>query len=109
GEREGRNGALDLAAIACAEWAYFHPVQWRHGLDGRELTCSRAVDSPEDHHARHSRRDLLEQLQPFCALAVFDIHETGSVTTGTRQALNIACTNWIGDIREYDRHSAGRL
>ena len=52
----------------------FHPERRRHGLDGAELAdCRSAMRRiPKDGHSRHARRDLLEQLQPFPAQAVFD-------------------------------------
>ena len=65
---------------------------------------------PKDRRSRHARRDLLEQLQPFPADAVFEIHETGGVAARPRQAVDEAGADRIGDDdREHDRHGAGRL
>ncbi len=64
---------------------------------------------PKDRRPRHARRDLLEQLQPFPAHAVFERHETGGVAARPRQAVDEAGGDRIGDDREHDRHGAGRL
>ena len=53
---------------------------------------------PKDRHARHARRDLLEQLQPFSAQAVFELHKTGGVAARPRQAIDEAGADRIGDI-----------
>ena len=67
------------------------------------------VGIPKDRRSRHARRDLLEQLQPFPAHAVFESHETGGVAARPRQAVDEAGADRIGDDREHDRHGAGRL
>ena len=71
--REGRDGALDLAGVAHVDRAHLHPERRRHGLDGAELADpGRYGGIPKDRRSRHARRDLLEQLQPFPAQAVFE-------------------------------------
>ena len=72
-------------------------------------TPERCGGIPKDRHSRHARRDLLEQLQPFPADAVFEMHEPGGVAARPRQALDEAGADRIGDDREHDRHGAGRL
>ena len=64
---------------------------------------------PKDRRARHARRDLLEQFQPFPAHAVFEQGKTGGVAARPRQAVDEAGADRIGDRREHDRHGAGRL
>ena len=64
---------------------------------------------PKDRRSRHAGRDLLEQLQPFPAQAVFERHETGGVAARPRQAVDEAGADRIADDREHDRHGAGRL
>ena len=64
---------------------------------------------PKDRRSRHAWRDLLEQLQPFPAQAVFESHETGGVAARPRQAVDEAGADRIDDDREHDRHRAGRL
>ena len=56
--------------------------------------------------SRHARRDLFEQLQPFPAHAVFELHETGDVAARPRQAVDEASAdriahdgNTIGTVR----------
>ena len=60
-------------------------------------------------HAFHAGRDLLEQLEPFPADAVFVSGEPGGVAARLRQTLDEPGTDRIGDLHENDRHGAGRL
>jgi hypothetical protein len=55
------------------------------------------------------RCELLEQLQPFPAQAVFEQEETGGVAARLRQAIDEAGTDRIDDGREHDWHGAGGL
>src|ERR1700738_5462692 len=81
GVRELRDGALDLGRVAQVERVYLHPERWRHCLDNAELGRARGYGGiPKDRHARHAWCDLLEQLQPFSAQAVFVRQKTGGVT-----------------------------
>ena len=64
---------------------------------------------PKHRPSRHARRDLLEQLQPFSADAVFELGKTRGVAARTRQAVDEAGADRIGGLREHDRHGAGRL
>ena len=108
--REGRDGALDLARVAHVDRSYLHPERRRHGLDYAKLANSGGCGGiPKNRHSRHARRDLLEQLQPFPADAVFEIHEPGGVAARPRQAVDEAGADRIDDDREHDRHGAGRL
>jgi len=64
--------------------------------------------------AKHRRTldtgcDLLEQLQPSAAHAVFEVGEAGGVAAGVRQSLDKTATDRIGDLYEYDRHNARGL
>ena len=52
---------------------------------------------------------LLEQLQPFCAHAVFKTHKSGGVAARPRQAIDVAGADRVGDDHKHDRHAAGRL
>ncbi len=68
----------------------------------------RAGVIPEEGRARHSRRNLLEQLQPFPTYAVFKQRETGGVAARPRQTLDEPAPNWVGDQREDNWDRAGR-
>ena len=71
--RECRDGALDFASIAHIDRAHLHPERRRHGLDGGKLADPGGDGRiPQDRRSRHAGRDLLEQLQPFSAHAVFE-------------------------------------
>src|SRR5215203_5896399 len=58
---------------------------------------------------RFTPGDLLKELQPFPAHAVFEIHEPGGVAARSRKACDKAGANRIADDREHDRYAAGRL
>jgi hypothetical protein len=60
----------------------------------------------KDRHACHAKSDLLEQLQPLSADAVFERHEPCGVAGRPRQAVDEAATDRIGDIHKHDRHTA---
>ncbi|HEY5130994.1 MAG TPA: hypothetical protein VIJ35_27510 [Bradyrhizobium sp.] len=110
GAREGRDGALDLAGVAHIDRVHLHPQRRRRGLDCAELAGTGGLGGiPKDRRLRHARHDLLEQLQPFPADAVFESHETRGVAARPRQAADEAAADRIDDDREHDRHGAGRL
>ena len=90
--------ALDLAGVAHVDRAHLHPQRRRHGLDRAELAASGGDGGiPQHRRSRHTRCDLFEQLQPFSADAVFELHETGGVAARLRQALDEAGADRIGD------------
>jgi hypothetical protein len=62
-----------------------------------------------DAHARHPRRDLPEQLQPFPAHGVFELTESGGVTARPCKIFDETGSDRIGDPNEHDRHGTGRL
>ena len=110
GSRECRYGALDLTGVTLVERTDLHPERRRHGLNDAELgRAGGYVGVPKDRHSCHAGCDLLEQLQPFSADAVFEKHETGGVAARPRQTVDEPAGNWIGDDREHDWHGARRL
>src|SRR4029079_15599897 len=68
--------------------------------------CSGISGDPD---TRQARRNLLKQFEPFRANFVFENRETGHVAAGLRLARNKAGTDWIGNLREYDRQCSRRL
>src|SRR5664280_699343 len=83
--REGRDVALDLTGIAHVKRAYLQPERRRYRLNGGELADPLGCYGiAQDRYSRHARRDLLEQLQPFRAHAVFVIGKTGGVAARPR-------------------------
>ena len=110
GAREGRDGPLELAGVADTNRAHLHPQRGCHGLDRAELTNSgRPAHIADDGNPRHVRRDLLDQLQPFTAETVLELHEAGGVAARAGQALDEAGGYRIRDDGEYDRNRADRL
>jgi hypothetical protein len=67
------------------------------------------VEFPNDCRSRHARSNLLEQLQPFSAQAVFERKKAGGVATRARQAVDEAGADRIGNVHEHNRQGAGCL
>ena len=104
-----RDGALDVAGVAQVDRVHLHPERRRHRLDGAQLADHGGDGGIAKHRrARDLRRDLLEQLQPFPADAVFEIGETGDVASRPRQTGNEAAADRVDGIDEHDRQGAGR-
>src|SRR5512133_2923938 len=77
---ERRNVALKVVGLARVDLIDLHSERWCHGLDDAELSnATRVGRIPNDGRPRHTRCDLLEQLQPFPCQAVFGDHETSGV------------------------------
>ena len=55
------------------------------------------------------RRDLLEEFKPFSAQAVFELHEARGITARSRQTLDDAGADGIGDEDKHERHGSCRL
>src|SRR5262249_44544441 len=65
---ERREGALDLAGISHVGGSQLHAPSRRKRLDRAELSETHSdAGVTKDRSPRHSRSDLLEQLQPFPA------------------------------------------
>src|SRR5262245_47347098 len=77
--------ALDLAGVAYVDRVQLHAERWRHRLNDSELADPGGYGGiPKHHRPRDGWRDLLEQLQPFRAQAVFELHESGGVAARPR-------------------------
>src|SRR5262245_54799350 len=95
--RESRDGALDLAGVAYIDWGHLHAERRRKRLDRADLTLARGSGRiAKDCYACHARRDFLEQLQPFSADVVFELHKFGRVAARPRQAVDEAGADRIG-------------
>src|SRR5262245_20099406 len=91
GVRKGFDRALDLPGIAHVDRAHFYADRCCRGLDGAELADTGGAGRiPKHRHPPHVRRELLEQLQPFAAQAVFKYDETSGVATWPCQAVDEA-------------------
>src|SRR5262245_37651580 len=96
GPREGCNGEFDLRRLVQVDRTYLDAQRWRHSLDRGELgRASGQGRVPKNCYSGHAWRDLFEQLQPFCAQAIFKIGEPGGVAAWPRQAFDITCTDGI--------------
>ena len=85
GLREGRDGALDLGRVAQVNGGYVHANRRRHRLDDSELADPGSYGwITKDRRSRHTRRDFLEQFQPFPAQTVFEHHKAGGVAARPR-------------------------
>src|SRR5262249_16034102 len=83
--RQSRYGAFDFTGIAHVDRIDLDPVRGRSSLDDAErCRTGRIGGIAKDPYSRYVWRDLLKQLQPFAAQAVFVSHETGCVAAGPR-------------------------
>ena len=86
------------SGVAHVDGAHLHADRRRHILDDGELADPGGYGGiSKDGHARHARRDLFEQLQPFRAQTIFELHEAGGVAARPRQAVDEAGADRIGD------------
>src|SRR5262249_44755482 len=89
GLREGCDGVLDPRRIAYVAWSYLYPERRRHGLDHAELgRAGGYLRIAKDRRTRRSRSNLLEQVHPFSAQAVFEQKEPGDAATRPRETLD---------------------
>src|SRR3954453_12683767 len=108
--RERRDVALDLGSIAHIDWAQIYTECRCQHLDCAELTGPGRYGSfPKNRHALNIRHNLFEQLQPFSTHGIFKISNTCDVTARTRQAVDEARTDWIGDKCEDDWNGTASL
>ena len=72
GTRECRDDPFELAGVAGVDRPHLYPERWGRGLDRAELAGpGRYTKTLKESHSLYAGRDLLEQLQPFPADAVF--------------------------------------
>src|SRR6516165_7911245 len=102
---ESRDRALDLTAHV--DRAQFQSERRRCGADGAELANPGRIGGiPKDRRSGQPRCDLPEQLQPFAAETVLELHEAGGVAARAGQTVDQAGTDRIGDAHEHDRQGA---
>src|SRR3954468_16740234 len=105
--REGCKGALDLVRVAHVNRVYLYPERRCCRLNGTELAdTGGGTRITENRRLDHPRCDLLEQFEPFCTQAVFEIRQPGGVAAWTRKAIAETASDWVNDLHEYDRHDA---
>jgi hypothetical protein len=105
-----RERRCDLRWVACRHGDYFYRELLRGG--GRRSGKALGGDAVRIKHGGNvtdTRRDLLEQLQQFCADARLEDREASQVAARMRQALHEALGNWVATPDEYDGYRAGRL
>jgi hypothetical protein len=99
--------ALDAAGITDVDRGNFKPERRRGRLDDRELSDPLWNCRITQHgRSRGARRNLLEQLQPFRASAVFQLGKSCGVAPWPRNACDKSGRDRIGVCV---RHSLGRL
>src|SRR6516164_879096 len=102
---ESRDRALDLSAHV--DRAQFQSERRRCGADGAELANPGRIGGiPKYRRSGQPRCDLPEQLQPFAAETVLELHEAGGVAARAGQTVDQAGTDRIGDAHEHDRQGA---
>src|SRR5829696_3594018 len=109
GAREGYYVTLDLAGVAHVDRADIQTKRRGYGLDCAELADPGGYGSiAKDRSARHTRRDLFNQFQPFPGQSIFELNEARGVAARPRQAIDKASTTWISHECKHDWHGAGR-
>src|SRR5262245_43035067 len=88
GTRKGHDIAFDLIRISHVERAYLDADGWGYRLDHRERGDT-AYQVSKNCDALDLRCDLVEQLQPFAAQAVFKLQEASSVAAWLRQGRRV--------------------
>src|SRR6516164_4826726 len=109
GTRECRDDPFELAGVAGVDRPHLYPERWGRGLDRAELAGpGRYTKTLKEPHSLYAGRDLLEQLQPFPADAVFIQHKTSSVAARLREAIDEPGADRFGNLDEHDRHGTSR-
>src|SRR5262245_38857507 len=84
--REAFHGLLDFTRIAHANRGDLDLERGRHGLNDGKLARAGSQDSVTKHYSpRQSRRNLLQQFQPFPAETKFELGKTGDIALWPRQ------------------------
>src|SRR5262245_28225650 len=108
--RKRRDCAFNFTCLTRADRGQLQSERRCSCLDCAELASSgRNIGIANDGDPRHSWRNLLEQLQPFCAQTVFKTDKACDVTTWPRQAIDEASADRIDNVREHNWHSARRF
>ena len=108
--RESSDGMFDLIGVTNIDRTDVDAQRGRHRLDDSELANPGGYRSIANNRcSREARRNLLKQLQPFCAQAVFGLHKSGGVPAWSRQTIDEARADRIGDEGKYNRYRPGGL
>src|SRR5262252_2543591 len=104
---EAGDRSLNLAGVAYVDRTELDAKRWRHGLNcAPQPDAGRYGGIADDCHSRHAWRNLLEQLQPFCADSVFKGSKPSDVPTRPCQTVDERRPDWIGNLREHDWQGA---
>ena len=109
--RLGGDGFLDRRVVVHRSKRHRHPEGRGGGLDRavEQWGVRRGVRVEDDGDPRDTRRDLLEQLEPFSHQRRVVGAEPRDVAAGSREALNKAQPDGIGHEYENDRYRARLL
>src|SRR5262245_52686186 len=98
--RKCRDGMLDLLGDANVDGAHVHSDRWRGRLNDGELADPGGEGRISQHcGARDARGDLLQQLRPFRAETVLELHEAGGVAARPAPTGSAVPANTIGMVR----------
>ena len=101
--------ARSISPVPRADGAHVYAERRCRGLNYGKLADLGDGSIPQHRHPFYARRDLFEQLQPFCADAVFERRKTSDVAPWVREAVNKAGADRIRHQHENDRHGASYL
>src|SRR5262249_51444501 len=77
----------------------------RYRLDHGKLPNAGSYCGIPNHcHTLYIRRNLLEQLRPFSAQTVLELHKTCRIAPGFREAFDKTRADWIGHDCKHDRY-----
>src|SRR4029453_4926522 len=107
---ESRDGPLHLGPVEYVDYGYFQAERRCDTLDDGELPSPRRdAGGTNGCDASHVWRDLLEQIKPFAAQAVFEQHEACNIAARPREVVDKTRAKRVDDDREDNRCGAGSL
>jgi hypothetical protein len=110
GARERRNIAFNLGGISYIDRRDVHTQRWCNGLNYGELPDPLGDGSiAQNPSACDVRRDFLEQFNPLRCQIVLVRQEAGGIAARPRHACDIAASDRIRGVNEYDRDRARGL
>ena len=89
GADEGRDGSFDFVGAPNIDRTQVHPERSCNGLNCGSLADPIRYGGISDYgYSLYCRRNLLQQFQPLCAQAVFELREAGCTAPGARQTFD---------------------
>src|SRR5262245_47180367 len=97
---------FDFTSIANSGWSDFDPDRAGCGLNGAKLASASRIDVSQYDCSPQIRLDRLEKAKPFSGHAEVELSKSRHIAARTREAFDIAGTNWVRHLCEHDRYAA---